>query len=179
MQALFYPLLGPVEWAARLPNWIASLLLVPLTAVKARAWFNNKSIAIFAASFIASSPLAIQFSPTAFTDPLLTLWLWLSLPVQNGRFPLKFGLFFGLALLTKHQAWLFLPLIIGLGWHAGWQRHAWQRWLFGWLPAILLLVGWEVVRSGTFGLWTRTDRQFWRFAVHLVVGAMASFLGMG
>ena len=29
-QALFYPLFGPVEWAARLPALLASLLLIPL-----------------------------------------------------------------------------------------------------------------------------------------------------
>ncbi len=31
LQALFFPFFGPVEWAARLPNFIAGLLLIPLT----------------------------------------------------------------------------------------------------------------------------------------------------
>ena len=30
-QALFYPLFGPVEWAARLPSLLASLLLIPVS----------------------------------------------------------------------------------------------------------------------------------------------------
>ncbi|NKQ34339.1 MAG: phospholipid carrier-dependent glycosyltransferase, partial [Chloroflexi bacterium] len=85
LQALFYPLQGPVEWAARLPNFVASLLLVPLTAVFAHYLEREPQISqifsgpLIAAAVVAFSPLAIQFSATAFTDPLLTFWLTASL----------------------------------------------------------------------------------------------------
>ncbi|HID54780.1 MAG TPA: hypothetical protein EYP41_22425, partial [Anaerolineae bacterium] len=88
LQALFYPLQGPVEWAARLPDFIASLLLVPLTAVFARYLERESQVSqisqifsgpLMAAAFVAFSPLTIQFSATAFTDPLLTFWLTASL----------------------------------------------------------------------------------------------------
>ncbi|MEM7112948.1 MAG: glycosyltransferase family 39 protein [Chloroflexota bacterium] len=159
LQALFYPLLGPVEWAARLPNWIASLLLVPLVGRKVYGWFRDWQTAVIATLFLAFSPLAIQFSPTAFTDPLLVLWLWLSLPTAKTKSH-HVGLFFGLALLTKHQAWLFLPLIVVLGWHFAWEYNQWRNWFLGWLPALVLLVGWEIGRSGTFALWTRQIDNF-------------------
>ena len=43
LQALFYPLFGPVEFAARLPSWIASLLLIPLTAQLARRLTGDRA----------------------------------------------------------------------------------------------------------------------------------------
>ncbi len=75
LQALFYPLFGPVEFAARWPIWIASLLLVPLVGILAWKLYRQVETAVFAAALVALFPLAIQFSPTAFTDPLLTFFL--------------------------------------------------------------------------------------------------------
>ena len=46
-QALFYPLLGPVEFAARLPNFVVSILLVPLTGVLAWRLFREGKTAVF------------------------------------------------------------------------------------------------------------------------------------
>jgi hypothetical protein len=131
LQALFYPLQGPVEWAARLPNWIASILLIPLTAQWVSRWYGNddgrqtaddrhfpRSLwikpAVVAAMLLALSPFAIQFSPSAFIDPLLLFWLVGSLALIDR--PGWSGVLFGLALLTKHQAWLFLPLLLVAGW---------------------------------------------------------------
>jgi hypothetical protein len=137
LQALFYPLQGPVEWAARLPNWIASILLIPLMAQWVWRWYGNDgrprtedrgrspsfvfrppsllaSQPIFAAVLLTLSPYAIQFSPTAFLDPLLLFWLVGSLALIDR--PGWSGVLFGLALLTKHQAWLFLPLLLAAGW---------------------------------------------------------------
>ena len=74
-QALFYPLFGPVEWAARLPSLLASLLLIPLTAQLARRLGGDRVAAFVAAAVVAVAPLAVQFSATAFSDPLLTFWL--------------------------------------------------------------------------------------------------------
>ncbi len=45
-QALFYPLFGPVEWAARLPALLASLLLIPLTAQLARRLGGDRVAAV-------------------------------------------------------------------------------------------------------------------------------------
>ncbi len=145
LQAFFYPLQGPVEWAARLPNWIASILLVPLTAQWVWRWYvkderrqtadggrSRSSVfgppsllviqPILVAVLIALSPYAIQFSATAFLDPLLLFWLVGSLALIDR--PGWSGVLFGLALLTKHQAWLFLPLLLMVGW-----------WRWGWLAA--------------------------------------------
>ncbi len=156
LQALFYPLQGAVEWAARLPNFVASLLLIPLVGVLAWRWYGERETAVFSSIFLALSPLTIQFSATAFIDPLLTVWLvaaWVSVPVYA-------GLFFGLAIATKYQALLFFPLIIAIGLRQNWAWSDWRQWLWGCLPILFLLFVWEFVRTGSFTLWSTQISNF-------------------
>ncbi|WP_420642784.1 ArnT family glycosyltransferase [Candidatus Leptofilum sp.] len=157
LQALFYPLFGPMEFAARWPNWIASLLLVPLTAVLAWKLYRRPGTAVLAAALVALFPLSIQFSPTAFTDPLLVFWLIAACAAVTSQKPGWAGIWFGLALLTKYQAILFLPLLLGFGWVFSWR---WGRWLAGLLPPLVGLVAWEVARSGRFLLWQNQIGNF-------------------
>lgn len=174
LQALFYPLQGPVEWAARLPNFIVSILLVPLTAVFFRRIYRDEWGLAATAVVVALTPLTIQFSATAFTDPLLTFWLigalvWLQVasggsprhPVTlSPSHPLTSGLFFGLATATKYQAWLFLPLLLGLAWLAGYGRRQWARWLSGLGIVVGFVFIWEFARSGPFSLWSNQVGNF-------------------
>ena len=161
LQALFYPLFGPVEWAARLPAFVASLLLIPLTAQLARRLTGDRVAGVIAAGVMAAAPLAVQFSATAFADPLLTFWLVAALyaaaePMRSGttpRFgPLWAGLLFGLALTTKYQALLFAPLLLGVAWLGGWQRAEWARAAAGGAAIMLLLLAWQLVRPQAGGL---------------------------
>ncbi|HEX6385709.1 MAG TPA: glycosyltransferase family 39 protein [Anaerolineae bacterium] len=174
LQALFYPLLGPVEWAGRLPNFVASLLLVPLVARLVLKLYRDRWVATVAAIFVALSPLAIQFSATAFTDPLLTAFLLASLIATSNKLQVASlpparrlvdsqtcsGFFFGLAIATKHQAWLFLPLLLGLAVLLRWRRRDWSRWLAGFIPVLLLLLLWEVSRTGSLTLWPAQIANF-------------------
>lgn len=159
LQALFYPLLGPVEWAARLPDFIASLLMVPLLGLLAWRIYGEEWMAILAALVVALSPLSIQFSATAFTDPLMTLLVVAALAAAIVNCQLS-GFLFGLALATKHQSWLFLPLFIGVGLLSGWRRHRWSRWLAGLVAVLLLLLLWEWARSGSLALWSAQITNF-------------------
>ena len=161
LQALFYPLQGPVEWAARLPNFIASLVCVPLVGVLAWRLYGDGKTAVLAATILALSPLAIQFSPTAFTDPLLTtllyaslLWIVIPRSAQGSRWSGWAGVLFGLAVATKYQALLFLPLLVATAVFCGWRWAEWRRWLLGLLPILLILLLWDVARTGTFSLWS-------------------------
>ncbi len=120
MQGLFFPLVGQVEWAARLPNFIAGLVLVPLTAVLAYQLTADRRASLTAALLVALSPLAIQFTPTAFTDPLMTTLVMAGLVAAVGKRPSWAGWWLGLAVATKYQAVLFVPLVLGL-WGAGGQ----------------------------------------------------------
>jgi 4-amino-4-deoxy-L-arabinose transferase-like glycosyltransferase len=176
LQALFYPLQGPVEWAARLPNFIASILCVPLVGVLAWRLYRDERTAVFAAAILALSPVAIQFSSTAFTDPLLTTFLCASLvhivTPKSAEESLRHdaieiprrrwlgmtsgwaGVLFGLAVATKYQAVLFLPLVVGTAVLCGWRWRQWRSWLLGLLSILLLLFLWDVARTGTLSLWS-------------------------
>lgn len=152
IQALFYPLVGPVEWAARLPNFIAAVLLVPLVGRLAQSWYGSRetAVSLTTAYFLALSPIAIQFSPTAFLDPLLIFFLAASFSARRAGWS---GLLFGLALATKYQAALFLPLFLLLEAHPSSRKHGWRPWLAGFLPVIFLLLAWDMARTGAFSLW--------------------------
>ena len=159
LQALFYPLLAtPAGFPARLPNFIASLLLLPLTGRAAWQLYRDPLAAVAAVALVAFSPLAIQFSSSAFTDPLLTTWLLAAVVASSAPGPYRrrawwSGLFWGLALATKYQALLFLPLLLGLAWLARWPGRAWGWWLAGFAPAGALLLLWDGLRPGGFSLW--------------------------
>lgn len=160
-QALFYALLGPVEWAARLPNFAVSLLMLPLTAVAARRLYPHlpRQTGWLAALFLACSPLAVQFSPTAFTDPFLLFWLLAAIVtlLPHGRRPAPLawsGFFFALAVGSKYQAMLFVPLLLLLAWGSKHSIGQLRPWLRGCLPPLLLLLAWEIARNGRFDLWT-------------------------
>lgn len=154
-QALFYPLFGPVEWAARWPSLIASLLLIPLTAQLALRLTGDRLAALLAAAVVALAPLSIQFSATAFSDPLLTMWLVaaLALAARHNRqasLPASgfwAGFCFGLALATKYQALLFLPLLVGVGWLSSWRGWEWRRGGAGVAVVVTPLLLWAAARS--------------------------------
>lgn len=154
LQALFYPLFGPVEWAARMPSLIASLLLVPLVAQLARRLTGDTLAAMVTALFVAVSPLAVQFSATAFSDPLLTFWVMAALYGATRPAPFRAGLLFGLALATKYQAALFAPLLVGVVWLAGYGRDTkyWLRLSVGLLAVVGALFAWQAARPATGGL---------------------------
>ena len=187
LQALFYlyPVFGPSEIAARLPNFIASILLVPLVGVWVWRLYGDGVTAVLAALLLALSPFAIQFSATAFTDPLMVFWLVAAMANVDfgfrisdfgvatdrqpsatghqppaGNRPLRAGLFMGLAAATKYQAWLFLPLIVGLAWLQGWGRRDWARFGLGLLPVLALLLAWDAARGGGLSLWSAQMGNF-------------------
>ncbi len=162
LQALFFPLMGAVEWASRLPNLIASLLLIPIAAVLSWRIYRQPAVSLLAGLFITISPLAIQVSATAYTDPLLTALLALALLFSAGRkpSPLLSGLFFGLAVATKYQAWIFFPLLAGFTWLESWNLRLWRRLLIGFLPILLALAVWEFARSGAPVIWSSQISNF-------------------
>jgi len=182
LQAAFFSLFGPVEWAARLPNWLASLLLIPLTARLARQLYRTEAAVWGAAVVAACSAFLIQFSPTAFTDPLLVTLVVAALVLRlDGRLGWS-GLVWGLAMAAKHQALFFLPLLVMLRpttvrpttndqrptmWvvlaaSLPGERRLAGRWtylaheigpfLLGALPVVLLLLLWEGVQGGANSL---------------------------
>ena len=177
LQALFYPLMAtPAAWVARLPSFIASILLIPLTGRLTWMLYADGLATFVAVVFVALSPFTIQFSPTAFTDPLMTALLvgcLVSIAAVQGTHDrvadkpfaganrrrwlgpkVAAGFLFGLAAITKHQAWLFLPLVGGLGVLCGWRWPQWRRWFVGALLPLLVLFLWDLARTESPSLWS-------------------------
>lgn len=113
-QALFFRLLGPTETVARLPNLVASLCDIVLLHELARHLFNRRTATV-AALLLALSPLAIQYAPTGYTDPLMvTLGLAAGLAALRGR-SLAAGVLLGLSAAAKQTGLIHLPLVLALG----------------------------------------------------------------
>ena len=104
---------GASELALRLPGLIASLLLVLVTFGFAQRAYGVR-VALIAAGLLSLSPFAILFAPTAFTDPWLALWLVAAAWAALARRPFLAGLLLGLAVASKQQGVLGVPLVFAL-----------------------------------------------------------------
>ncbi len=170
--ALSFWLLGQSESAARLPSLLASLAGIALVYGLGRAAYpapraqSNSAraqscrldrgvrVGLLAALLLALSPFDILFASTAFTDPLLVAWtLAAALAATSGRLALA-GALAGLAVATKQQGVLFLPLVVGLGLRKGTPR----RWV-GFSAALGLVAGgawiWDAFRAQRPGFWAQ------------------------
>lgn len=117
-----YPIAGSMliygyfEFASRFPAIIASAVSVLLLYFLAWRLYHSRLIALLAALLLALSPIAILYAPTAYADPLLTMWLLLAaLLAAGGRWGWA-GVAAGLAVLTKQEAPLLFALPVLLGW---------------------------------------------------------------
>jgi hypothetical protein len=105
------------------------------------------------------------------------------LPAIGGA-PAWAGAWFALAVATKYQAWLFLPLLAGLAaWH-GWRRREVGRCLAALLPLLLLVPAWEWARAGGVELWAAQMTSYgglrpsWSWELWPRLGAWAQLWAM-
>jgi len=104
--------LGHIEVAARLAGLMAGVLSVALVW---RLASNVSVLADAAAAAMAFSPFAVLFSPTAFLDPVMVMFVLASLTaVTRGRSGWS-GVLLGLAAAVKVQALIFAPLVVACG----------------------------------------------------------------
>lgn len=133
------------EFAARLPNVFASILLIPLVGALVPA--RVRPLALLLA---ALSPYLIAFSATVFTDNLMLLFMVASLvAVQRGH-PGWSGVLLALSITAKQQGVLYLPLLVALAYQRG--DLSW-RWLWRFMRPLLagggLLLLWDAARPET------------------------------
>ncbi len=113
--ALSFMLLGPSEFAARLPNVFASALAIAALYRLTCALSGDRVTGLLAALLLALSPYDLAFAATAFTDVQATLWaLVAALLAARGRWALA-GAATALMIASKLNAALALPLIVALG----------------------------------------------------------------
>ncbi len=105
----------PAAWAARLPNFFASIIGLALLWRVTTRLYHQRYIAVPAVLFLALSPLDIAFAGSIFTDPIASLCLsGAALGVIAGRWAWG-GALLGLAFATKQSSLQFVPLVMMLG----------------------------------------------------------------
>ncbi len=109
--AAMFRAFGAREVTARLPGLVASLLTVALTYDLTRRIYGLGPALLTTVTMILS-PFNILFAPTAFTDPLLVMWIVAALGCALKGRNFWAGMLLGLAMATKQQGLLFLPLIV-------------------------------------------------------------------
>jgi hypothetical protein len=88
---------------------------IALVYALGKSLFADASTGLLAATVLAVSPFDILFASTVFTDPwMVALILGALLAATTGRLG-RAGLLTGLAIASKQQGLLFLPLVIGVG----------------------------------------------------------------
>jgi len=164
-----FKLFGPTEIAARLINEVASVAAVILTYRLGRQFYKEPE-ALLATAVMALSPFNLLFAPTTFTDPLMVvLSLAAATTAAAGRWGWA-GIIAGLAVATKQQGILFVPLVVATRWitsqrgRGDFSESARQIVIsriwdmikvgLGFLSVMLLLTGWDALR------WQR-QASFW------------------
>jgi 4-amino-4-deoxy-L-arabinose transferase-like glycosyltransferase len=101
------------EWSARLPGVLAGIVTVALIMAAARR-IGGWRAAWFAGVLAALSPQMAAFDATAFTDPLLVMFLTASLTAALYRRGGWSGVLLAAAFATKQQAVFYAPLVLVL-----------------------------------------------------------------
>ncbi|MBE2236701.1 MAG: glycosyltransferase family 39 protein [Caldilineaceae bacterium] len=144
-----FDLFGATPAAARFLNIACSTLTIAVVAALARFWWGART-ALFAALWMALNPFAISFAPTAFTDPLLVLAGMLALLAAVRRRLFWAGVWLGIALMTKQQGVLFVPLVLAFSPDAPYARGKLLRGAGALLAGGLLVVApvmfWDSLR---------------------------------
>jgi len=149
------------EMSTRLPGLFASMIGIALAARVAWNVWASRAASWLTALFVALSPLAIAFAPTAFADPLMAMWLLAALVMISARRWGWAGLGYGLALATKQNALFFAPLVAGIGLIQSVTLRTRWRDCSGWAArfgvgvglCVVLMVAWEAVRHTGDGFW--------------------------
>ncbi|RIK44736.1 MAG: hypothetical protein DCC55_01305 [Chloroflexi bacterium] len=112
-QAGALELFGSNQAGARVLNIVASTLTIVVVAAIGRHFWRRRG-AVSAALSLSLNPFTIGFAPTAFTDPMLVLAGSLALLAALRGRSFWAGLWLGVAIMTKQQGVLYIPLISAL-----------------------------------------------------------------
>ena len=156
--------LGVSETVGRLPSLLAQAGTIALTFALGKRLYHHR-IGLLAAVLVAVSPYHLLFAPTAFTDPLMTLFVMLACWLAVDDKPELAGLCLGLAAATKQQGVLFLPLVMGLIWLCqtrsnGKRLVALVRCLIIFFIALSIPLIWDANRTYETGFWLQSSQSY-------------------
>lgn len=160
---LFYYLLATgisIDWVnemtPRIPGLFASFLSLALLGRLSYRLFQSAYTTVVTVLFVAVSPFAILFSPTAFADPLMVcFWLGACVSVVEGKWWVA-GLLLGLSLATKQNTLFLAPMLLLL---IPFSRSpklvsGGLRALLGFSIVISAVISWDLQRVGIDSFWT-------------------------
>ncbi len=110
----FDPRMG--EFAARLPNALASIALIAVSYALAQTLYRRRTVSAWAAVLVGFSPYLAVYGATAYTDGLMITFGALALLLAARDHWLGSGIALALAFASKQQALYWLPLILIIGW---------------------------------------------------------------
>lgn len=149
--ALAQVLAGDSEFAVRLPATLAAIILMPVMAAAARAWYkpSTRFLTIIVTILTALSPYALAYSATVYTDALMFFAMVVALALAGRNRWGWSGVWLGLAFACKQQGIYYVPLLPMLGWAVEelTPRRA-IRFAVGSGSVILLLLLWDAARPG-------------------------------
>ena len=169
--SLSFDLFGVSEFSARLPNLAASILSLTLIYTVARRLYADRRVALLALLLMAASPFDRQMAATAFTDPLMTLFVLAACVSaadrRSRRSTLVTGIMIGLAFAVKESALQWLPLVIALRaivvWSNGHSLPVVLRQSLVVVAAFAIatvpLILWSMARDTTPDFWTLNARN--------------------
>lgn len=118
-------ILGPTHWGTMLPGVVSGTLTILACWWCVRRWFGSRA-GLVAATLAGFSDYHLIYSRTVLTEPVLCLWLlvsvfliWRAVVERDWRWALLAGLSTGLTWITKYNGWL--PLGIGLAGLSAWS----------------------------------------------------------
>ncbi len=111
--AATFRLFGTSQASARWLNILLSTATIPIVAATARHIWDGRTALVVALAF-SLNPFAISLASTVYTDPLLVLAGSLALYLGLTTRAFWAGLWLGLAIMTKQQGVLYLPLVLGV-----------------------------------------------------------------
>ncbi|MCS7016167.1 MAG: glycosyltransferase family 39 protein [Gemmatales bacterium] len=160
---LSYERFGVSEWSARLPSALAGIATCILTYGLGWSMFG-RWMGFLAGTMLASAILFNVLSHAVTPDALLILWTtaaltsaWLGIAHARPSWLAWFGLFTGLATLTKGLVGILLPMT-AVGLFLIWERKLsllWNRWLvWGIVLWLVVTLPWYIaVGVATKGEW--------------------------
>ncbi len=169
--AASFKFLGPTEFAARLPNALATLLLI-FVVIRFGQWAFNSRAGLYAGLILATSPGLFLFTRIALPDVILTLWLTCAVycflrardETQSERWWILGVYFFSaLGVLTKGLIGAVFPGMIvafTILWTKDWATFKRLHWVAGTSLFLLVAAPWHLLAG------LRTKGFFWFYFVN-------------
>ena len=166
--ALAFKVLGGGLWVVRLPSLFASFATLPIFYSILRPVYGMQT-ALWAMMLLALSPYPIVFAPTVFADSLLLFWGLLACAFAVRKQWFRIGIILSLAIATKQQGFIFIPLTFTLVWIMRRECPIKQeallrsacRLLLGFSIPFALVVWWDSLRwHNRPSLWDRSWQTY-------------------